>query len=112
MILLSIISSRRDDRYRYESYAPSAHDNIDNSQPAMKLGELDFDELDLPPANPSTTADKNHHSTSRQDEQEAAQSPNPEAREVEQPIPDANDDTQLLNPVSYTHLTLPTIYSV
>jgi len=99
MILLSIISSRRNDRHRYESYAPSAHDNIDNSQPAMKLGELDFDELDLTPANTSTTTDKNHQSTTRQDEQEAAQSPSPKAPEVEQLIPDTNDDTLLLNPL-------------
>jgi len=97
IILFSIISGRRERALPYDRYTPSAHahDGTDSNQSAMKLGELDFDELDLTPTNATTKTDKNHHLRTQKVEQEATQSP--AATEVEQPNIDSNDDTQLLN---------------
>ena len=97
MIAFSIIGSRRDRLHPYDSYAASAHDTTDSSQSAVKLGELDFGELDLPPTNAPTVAEKRNHSTTQQVKQEEAQSP--VTAEAEQPATDRNDDTQLLNPL-------------
>lgn len=101
MILFSIISGRNRHVHPYDQYEPANHasadDKADISQSAMKMGDLDFDELDQPQASSGSQAVATNDDQATTEQTSAPATKSPEFDKDQRLTENSFNDTQMLN---------------